>query len=214
MLPQTEALQLNYSRRPSVSPLPLLILLLLTSCGYRGGQGEAPWLGSTISVPYVEGDTDGQITASLIRQIQSSGLFRYVDRNGCHLLKVKVVECRDENTGFRYDQVAANTGDDGDDVPGQESNQGLTNTLIPIESRKWILVQVEVFAEGCGEPIAGPVCISAFVDYDHGYHLLSNQLNVFSIGQLTDISVAGEVVARPLSEAVARSVVDYLLNAW
>jgi len=73
---------------------------------------------------------------------------------------------------------------------------------------------VEVF-EGCScELVAGPVCISAFVDYDHGYHLLSNGLNVFSIGQLTDISIAGEAVARPLSEAVARSIVDYLLNAW
>ncbi len=189
------------------------LLLLLSSCGYRTGQGEAPWIGSTISVPYVEGDTDGQITASLIRQIQTSGLFRYVDRGGCHQLKVKVVECRDENTGFRYDQVNGGT-EAGDNAPGQNYDLGLTNTLIPIESRKWILVQVEVFESGNCEAIAGPVCISAFVDYDHGYHLLNNQLNVFSIGQLTDISVAGEAVARPLSEAVARSIVDYLLNAW
>ncbi len=195
----------------SLSLLPLIFLL--SSCGYRAGQGEAPWINSSISVPYVENDTDGQITSALIRQIQASGLFRYVDCNGCYRLKVKVVECRDENTGFRYDQV--NNGNTNQDTaPGQESNQELTNTLIPIESRKWILVQVEVFEGTSGEPVAGPVCISAFVDYDHGYHLLNNQLNVFSIGQLTDISVAGEAVARPLSEAVARSIVDYLLNAW
>lgn len=204
-----------YPRWPLVKLYRLLgLLLLFSSCGYRMGQSETPWLGSTISVPYVEGDTDGQITASLIRQIQTSGLFRYVDRGGGYCLKVKVVECRDENTGFRYDQVNGGNSSDQDNAPGQNYDEGLTDTLIPIESRKWILVQVEVLESGNCEAVVGPVCISASVDYDHGYHLLNNQLNVFSIGQLTDISVAGEAVARPLSEAVARSVMDYLLNAW
>lgn len=176
-----------------------IIALLLTSCGYHTGQGCIPDVYQTISIPYVEGDIDGDLTAALVKQFSQSGGLQYRNRGGELFLKVKLVDSREENVGFRYDR---------------KKSGKLDHTIIPTEMRMTIFAEFCVCKSCSGETILGPVIISASKDFDHDYYTSRHGVNIFSLGQLTDIDDAKDGIQVPLNQELAKKIVDYVNEAW
>jgi len=178
--------------------LPLL-MLVFHSCGYRYGRGEAQWVGSTISVPFVNGDCTGNFTQALIRELSTSGSFRYVNAGGRYRLCVSIL-CQDEdNIGFRYDT---------------DRHGNLTTTTIPIETRARVVAEFSLVHACSGETVVGPERVSAWIDYDHEYTSGSDSLNLLSLGQVTDMEAASIVVPPRLGQKLAQRIVDYIGAAW
>lgn len=176
--------------------LLLALVCLCTSCaGYRWGHGDMISQFQTISVPYVEGDYDGDLTAAIIQQVSQSGLLTYRDSGADLILQVDIIDYSDENIGFRYDR---------------KKSGKLSSRIIPDETRAWVSAEVSVLAAGCEEPVLGPVLLSAYVEFDHDYYDSRNGINVFSLGQLTDIDAARDTAQRPLNRCLAQKIVDYI----
>lgn len=178
--------------------LPLL-LLLATSCGYRLGSGDLASCYRTLSVPYIQCDTTGLFTAALIKEVATSSPFQYVNGNADLCLSIQLLGFREENVGFRYDI---------------DKQGNLTNWLVPTETRVWAAAEVTVIDNAAGCAVLGPVRLSTYVDFDHEYYLSQNGVNVFSLGQLTDIREGREAANTPLSQALAKKIIDYISNAW
>jgi len=153
----------------------------------------------TISVPYVEGDEDGSLTAVLIREINASGLFVYQNTGGALTLKVTIVDYEDSHIGFQYDQKK-----DGE----------FKNLLIPNETRTTLLTEVILIETASGKIALGPARIAASVTFDHDYYATRHRINVFSLGQLTDIDTAQEAAIKPLHRHIAKKIVDYIGVDW
>jgi hypothetical protein len=177
----------------------LLLLVSLSGCGYRLGPGPLASRYATISVPYVEGDRDGDLTRELVRKLGSNGGFRYSPDCGELILRVKVVELKDKNIGFRYD-----VNDEGE----------LKKSIIPVETRLTALSEVELIDSSNGEVLLGPAMISAFVEFDHEYYSSHHGVNVFSLGQLTDTYEAHDAAKHPLNIALSQKIVDFISNSW
>lgn len=182
-----------------------LLLTLLTSslffvgCGYRAGYGGIPAHYRTISIPFVQGDVSGSFTAELTRQISATGAFKVLSCSADLTLCVKILEVRDQNIGFRYDR----------------DEQGcIEETLVPAETRRFALAEVTLYDRCTGCVIAGPDIIRAYTEFDHEFNSSRDGVNVFSLGQVTDIDQAVDAAQRPLNQHLARRIVDYLVNAW
>lgn len=206
----------------------ILLFLFSTSCGYQFGQGRLPAKYHTICIPYVDGDTTGELTAALIKQITRSGAFRYVREGGDLLLNVSVCECAEDNIGFRYDrkreekkETKSEENDDANpevETPKEEKDEKLreklNHSIIPIETRAYITAEVCVVDNCTGSTLLGPVRLLASVDFDHEYYYSPNQINSFSLGQLTDIETARDAVQRPLYNALAEKITAYIVHSW
>ncbi len=161
-------------------------------CGYRfASLQDCP----TISLPYVGGDERGLFTAALIREIECSGAFQYVNAGGELELIVKMFDFREENIGFRYDV----------NKHGQ-----LTNSLVPAEMRFSTLAEVTVFDTQNGCILLGPIKVASHVDFDHDYFKVRDGQNVFSLGQLTGTEEAKEAASPLLYRKMAEKIVTYL----
>lgn len=173
---------------------------LLTSCGYRMGPGGAlPTQYPSISVPFVEGDQDGALTAAIIKEIVRAGDFTYQYHGGSLTLKAKLIEIDEDNIGFRYDR---------------KKRGKLTKDVIPTEERVTMVVELSVAEAASCRTILGPVLLSASVDYDHDYYSSRDGVNIFSLGQLTDLDAAYDAVQAPLNRAMAEKIADYLTQSW
>jgi len=174
--------------------LSLLVLILTASCGWKLhpalNKSEKSY---TISIPYVEGDPSGKLTAQLVETIQREGGFRYVHSGGRLILKVKLIDNDILNIGWKVD-------------PSRDNQK-----IIPNESRKKLLAEVTVLQEGRAQPLIGPVFIKSFVDYDHQHYALNNDANIFSLGQLTDIDTARDGLDTPMYRAMALEINNFLL---
>lgn len=174
----------------------LSCLAVLTGCGYTlntvPGFSEA----ATISIPYVQGDVDGQLTSALIHQVSLSGEYVYQTSGGEYVLEAKIIDDTYENIGFRYDR----------------NRKGcLKHYIIPVEMREGLLIEVQVIASCSGEVLLGPNRLFADVEYDHDYYSIRNGVNVFSLGQLTDIDSAEDAAKTPLYRKLAEKVVSWLI---
>lgn len=189
------------SRRLTAPILSAIALhLCLTSCcGYQLGSGDLADSYHTVCIPYVQGDVMGLFTASLIREIGNSSPFHYVNTGGDLSLYVRLVGLRDENIGFRYDI---------------EKSGALANWLVPTETRLWAAAEITLVDSVSNCILVGPVRVATSVDFDHEYYLSQNGVNVFSLGQLTDIQEARDAAQAPLSRALAQKIVDYISNVW
>lgn len=174
--------------------LVVLLAVCLTSCGYQlGSGGSLPRM--TVGIPFIDGDKDGLFTEELIRQISSRTSLTYSDDNPQTVLIVKLLELRDENVGFRYDRKRSGE---------------LRHTIIPVETRLETQAEITLYSVGSGCILLGPVVVGATIDFDHEYYPNRNAVNVFSLGQLTDIDAARDAAILPLSRELARRVADYL----
>jgi hypothetical protein len=172
---------------------------LLTGCQYRFGSGDLASRYETLSVPYAEGDKEGMLTEEVIKRISTSGAFRFVTYGGDLTLKMKIVEFSNENIGFRYDR---------------HKRGRLKKTLIPTETRLSSGVDVEVLDAATGQRIRGPIRIVAGVDFDHDFYSSRNAVNIFSLGQLSDIDASHDAAMRPLNRELANKIADYIINSW
>lgn len=173
--------------------------MFFSSCGYRQGEHEAECFQRTINVPYVDGDIDGELTAAIVQEIATSGAYAYKSAGAELLLRVTIVEDSEENIGFRYDR----------------SRKGkLQDWLVPVETRMTLKVDVELLDSASCCTLRGPARIQADVEYDHDFYTIRNQVNIFSLGQLTDVDSAQDVASSPLHQKLAEKIVDWLIYGW
>jgi hypothetical protein len=183
-----------------------LTFCLLAACGYHlDGQHEEI---HTINIPYIKGDTEGQLTNALICEISQSGLFEYVKEGGSFTLLVSLLSDDNEKIGFRYDRH---------DISGKRAKN-----LVTTEGRRILTAEVSLIEEGSLEEIVKPTTVSAGEDYDFiGAHSLRDlsfinskgkriPVTSFSLGQLDSIEGAQDDVATPLHRHLAQKIVDGL----
>lgn len=176
-----------------------ILLGLLTACGYTLNQvpdrAEAP----TISIPYVEGDIDGRFTSALIREVSASGNYVYRRSGGEWILQVRIINDSYENIGFRYDR---------------SRKDRVKHWIIPVELREGLLIEVQLISGYTQEVVKGPNRIAAQIEYDHDYYTIRDGVNIFSLGQLTDIDSAEDAAKTPLFERAAEKVVNWLIYSF
>jgi len=172
----------------------LLLLLLISSCGYRFERDQL--MPRTLSVPFAEGDVDGDLTSAVIQQISSSGVYSYRKEGGAVLLKIKILDLRDENIGFRY----------------YRNKEGkLKKDIVPTETRIAVSAEVSLVDAVSCTPILGPTRITAGVDFDHDFY---SSDTTFSLGQLNDYDSAYDAVVHPLNKVLAQKIVDFVNDGW
>jgi hypothetical protein len=177
----------------------IALLLVLSSCGYQFGEGGFASQYQTISVPFIKGDWNGDMTSTLIEQIAQSGSYTYCRDGGALTLQVCLMEFTDENVGFRYDR----------------NKQGeLRKSIIPVETRIETKAEVKLIEAASGRVLLGPVIITAGVEFDHEYYSSWNGINSFSLGQLSDYDAAYDAMYHPLNVALSRKIVDFVVDSW
>jgi hypothetical protein len=183
-----------------------LFILLLASCGYHATQD----LG-TISIPYVEGDEEGILTAELVRHFSHSGTYTYAQKGGDVLLQVKLVDKQNNRIGFRYDRNG--------------KSGAIQQNLLPTENRRSAIAEVSLIDPSTGETILGPERVSASTEYDYvdvnslrdlsfidssGHR--QTVLN-FSEGQVDSIEGGHDDAARPLYRHLAEKIASAVSQA-
>jgi hypothetical protein len=188
------------------SGLQLCALSLLLSCGYRVADPEDR---KTISVPYVEGDQQGELTAELIWQLEHTGLYEFVRGGADLVLKVSIIGDQKETIGFSYDRHA-------------ESGK-IEKNLMATENRRNLVAKVTLLE---GEKVVlGPVEITGWGEYDYvdvnSLRALSfinengkrEKVITFSLGQLDSVEGAEDNVLVPAYRLLARKIVMALERA-
>jgi len=180
------------------SLLACTLFILLSSClGYRTGMGSHVSCYQTISIPYIQGDSDGSLTAELVRAFSRNGALSYCPSGGNLYLHATIIECTKENIGYRY----------------QRKRSGkLTKSIIPIESRLKATVEISLLDREKNCLVMGPSRILATVDFDHDYYFSRNEINIFSLGQLSDVDTAQDAALHPLNVKLAQKIVDAVIS--
>ncbi|QLH37050.1 MAG: hypothetical protein HWD61_13675 [Parachlamydiaceae bacterium] len=175
----------------------ILSSLLLSACGYQYGTGVALAPYTSITIPYVKNDLDGRMTAALVKVISAETGLQYEKAGGDLSLMVEILEYENENIGFRYDR----------------KNDGqLRHSIIPTETRLFVVALVSLIETASGKSLAGPAKITAYVDFDHDYERTRNGVNVFSLGQLTDYDEAYDAALQPLYRVLSYKIADFVLS--
>ncbi|NGX26739.1 MAG: hypothetical protein K940chlam6_00664 [Chlamydiae bacterium] len=178
-------------------------LLALSACGYHFDGGDP----ITVSVPYVIGDFEGELTGALAIALSQAAAFRYTNGQGDWTLKAKILEATNDRIGYRYDR---------NPVSGK-----LRDNVMGIENRKTISVEISIVDSITGKQILGPQIVKAGADYDY---VDSNSLQdlsfidpatgarttsiAFSLGQLDSVGSAGENAIYPIYDRLAQRIVD------
>lgn len=134
--------------RKRIKPLShlcsLILILLLSSCGYHfRNQEERP----TLSIHYVTGDIEGQLTDALIKSITRSGSYQYVRANGDFLLQVHITSSSSTPIGYEYSPNNIN--------------------LFAIENRNAITAHVQLLDGATLEPLYEPFSVTANIEFDY-----------------------------------------------
>lgn len=173
-------------------------LFFCAGCGYHAGQGGVLTPYRTISVPYVRGDWNGEMTGAIVREVCQISNLKYQQNGGALILQVALEDTVDKNIGFQY---------------YRNKSEDIKKSVVPNETRLIETVEVKVVEAASGVVLLGPVYITADVDFDHDYYTTRDRVNVFSLGQVTDIDEAQDAAQRPLNTRLARKIVDFI-NNW
>ncbi len=190
--------------------MAIVILLVLAGCHYRFEDQVCEERRVSLTIPYVQGDTDGMLTDELTRQCAQSGLFECVQNGGEYTLKVKMIADSNNRIGYRYDRNAQT---------GQ-----VKKNLIPVEYRRSVLAEV-TFIRSCSEEVIfGPEAIFADGEFDSVNPSVLDDLTFvnplgirekiiqFSLGQLDSEEGGTDNVRVPLYRQLAQSIVDGMIN--
>ena len=185
--------------------LTTFLTLSLTSCGYHTAASDDI---TTISIPYVEGDNQGQFTAEIIRQLANSDMYEIVKRDGDLVLKVAMAGDLNDIVGFQYDRTV---------------HKGkVERNLMPTENRRMVTVLVTLLDGYTDEVVLGPLKISATGDYDyidvnslkalsfHNSQGKREKVIDFSLGQLDSIEGAQDAVMTPIYQQLAQKIAAVL----
>lgn len=179
--------------------LNIILAMCISSCGYQWGHGGSISACRTISIPYVGGDWDGNLTSALVKQLSQSSPLIYLPSGGDLILQVKIVDSSSDNIGFRYDH---------------NKDGHAKKSVIPDETRWTMWVEVQMIEAATGEIVLGPARLYADVEFDHDYYSMRNDINVKSLGQLTDVDDAYDAAEKPLNRRLAQKIVDYINDNW
>ncbi|MBA3602801.1 MAG: hypothetical protein H0W50_04005 [Parachlamydiaceae bacterium] len=179
------------------STLLLLVATLFTfsSCGYRPGYGKNSSRFMTLSVPYVYGDEDGDLTNAIVHEIVTCSPFEHRTENGQLALIVKLIGVEDDNIGFRYEHV---------------HGKKYKRSIIPAETRSIAKAEVSLVNATTMCSVIPTVILSASIDFDHEYNATRHDSNVFSLGQLSDADSAFAAARHPLNRRLAQKIVEYI----
>jgi hypothetical protein len=179
--------------------LILLLALSLTSCAYHLGDGGVMRDGSSIAIPFVEGDDLGLMTQRLIHDLKSEHRFRLVGDGADYKLKVCLSSPKSSNIGYIY---------------APQKNGGLSNIIIPNQGRMTLKAKVELIdcVKNC--KVLGPQTIETFLDYDFNPDITKINLNQFSLGQLEMNEMAKDAARDSLYNLLSEKIVDLLDSAW
>lgn len=177
----------------------LPLLFFLCSCGYHFNSSQHETrVHKTISVPYIEGDTDGQLTSTLIQVLNSSSALKYQPDESDLVLKVSLVGTKSEEVG--YNQAVQN---------GQS-----LKWLVPNESKQSACVTVEVIDTKANKVILGPKHLSSSVYYTYDPNFNVDNLVRFSLAQYNFQEISARIAKAPLDTRLAKTIVNYLEYAW
>jgi len=187
--------------------LLFIITLALSSCGYRFDGGEK----ITVSVPYVQGDFEGELTDALVSALSHTSQFRYTQGQGDWTLKAKILNTDNQRIGFRYDRRP--------DKEGQRRKN-----IVGVENRKEISIEVKVVNSTTDALVWGPHIVKADATYDYVDPNALQDVAVvnlgtdvpsvsYSLGQLDEVAAAGEDAIYPIYRRLARRVVEGLIIA-
>jgi len=182
-----------------------------SGCGYHTVSSDDK---TTISVPYVEGDAEGQFTAELIRQLTNSDLYMFVRKDGDLCLKVSIVGDKNDVVGFQYDLTT--------------TKGKIERNLMPLENRRTLSATVTLIDTSTEEVVLGPVNIKASTDYDYidvnslktvsfiNEHGKREKTISFSLGQLDSIEGAQDAALTPiyclLAQKIAHAISTKMLS--
>lgn len=169
----------------------------LSSCGYRYGESSLSSSYQTISIPFVSGDPDGELTAAIVRQLTGVLSLQYRQDCGQLQLNVAIVNFDDENIGYRY---------------SYKKSHKRSHTIVPVESRMHMTVEVTLVDTTSQCVLYEPVRLKAYIDIDHDYNYSTWKRGVtqFSLGQLTDADAAFEASRAALNQEIAVKISMYL----
>jgi hypothetical protein len=184
------------------------LFLILSSCGYRSAQLEER---PTISIPYVQGDIEGMLTAAIVRELASRLPYEYRSSGGALRLDVKLIQDQQEKVGYRYNR---NT-----------TTGKIEKNLMPTESRRTASAEVTLTRLSTEEKLFGPEVITANVDFDYDDVNAINGLSFipegqthrqttlrYSLGQVDSIEGAQDDAATPLYRQLAEKISSRLLE--
>jgi hypothetical protein len=166
----------------------------------------------SISIPFVEGDSDGSLTYAIVEMISISGRAKVKQSRANYRLQVKIVGSNTQAIGYRRDK--------------QKISGKSQKNLVRSEERTTRIIEMTLY-EGNGDKILqGPVRLSADSDYDclDGDSMQDlafiNPLGIqqtvlpFSLGQLESKEAAKEAATRPLNIKIAKKVANVLFDIW
>jgi hypothetical protein len=158
----------------------------------------------SISIPYVEGDNQGALTAEIIRQLDQSGIYDFVRKDGDLVLKVALVADSSGPIGYRYDR--------------KEKSGKVEHNIMATENRRTLTAQVTLSSPATDEVAFGPLNIAASTDYDFVevdslkelsfiYDGKREKVMTFSLGQLDSVEGAQDAALVPIYRQLAQKIV-------
>jgi hypothetical protein len=171
------------------------------SCGYRLGNGAIAERYSTISVPYVEGDFEGDFTAILTQKIVTQGKLAYRPYGADLVLKASLLSPRDTTIEFRY-------------APPDKQDDRKKNIVVSNAARMALAAQIALIDQATGETILGPITLCRSIDYDYEPDLGKVNFHHFSLGQLEMQNLAQEAALPSLYVLLAETIADFVNNSW
>jgi len=191
-----------------VKLLLLMTVLMATGCGYHFTDTSKD-AQTTISVPFIKGDSEGILINELVLALSASGQFEYSRYNGNLTLHVSILSSGDERIGYRYDR---------NPVSGK-----LRDNIVGTENRETVAAEVKLVDNYSCEILFGPEIINATADYDY---VDSNSIRDlvffnsdgkpqtvldFSLGQLDSVDGGHDDARLPVYRSLAQKIVDGLI---
>jgi hypothetical protein len=184
-------------------------LLLLTGCGYHFEGGESRREMVSISIPYIQGDGEGQLNSELAKALSACGKFDYVQNGGELILQAAVIADGDERIGFRYDR--------------KPTTGKRRHNILGTENRRSLAVQITLIKAATQEIVFGPETINATAEYDYVDSNSIRDLTFtttegvpervldFSLGQLDSFEGAHDDTSIVLYRILAQKIVNGLI---
>ena len=157
----------------------------------------------SLSVEYVKGDIEGQLTEALIQSISQSGLYEYVRSGGEFTLQVSILSSNSSPIGYEYGSNHQN--------------------LFAIENRNTVTVQIELLDSASQEALFAPFTLTTSIEFDYAnvdsVRFLStlypegklNPLIRYSLGQFDSIEGSQEDATNALYQLLAQKITNALL---
>ncbi len=192
--------------------LLLGLISILSGCGYRWQSEDASFARPTVTVPYVVGDEEGRLTASIIEALSTSRTMVVKPHGGDLRLEVTVVGHSSQQIGYRRDP--------------QDVYNTLRKNLLASEGRRTLTTTITLYKGASTEVVTGPYQVSVYADYDYVdgdslqdltfINAQGQQQTVlpFSLGQLEPKEAAYDAAATPLYFKIAHKIADMLDAEW